>query len=57
MIFKDGINIKFPWTKEKEPKKPNLIKDIMNNPENFMLIASIEGDEVVVKVRRKYVDM
>lgn len=34
-------------------KKPSLIKDVMNKPEEFKLEAFIENDEIIVKIKRK----
>lgn len=54
-IFENGIDIRFPefpW-KKKEPSKPSLIKDMVKNPDDFVLIASVEGDELIVKFRKK----
>ena len=52
MIFnKEGFTINFPWRKKE--KKPNLIKDIINNPEKFITIISIENEELNIKVVKK----
>lgn len=52
MFFdKDKFSIRFPWRKKE--KKPNLIKDIINNPENYVMTISIENDELVAKVTKK----
>ncbi len=37
----------------KKVKKNNLMKEVMEEPEKFMLEAFIENDEIVVKVKRK----
>lgn len=34
-------------------KKPNLIKDVMDKPEEFKLEAFIENDEVIIKIKRR----
>lgn len=34
-------------------KKPSLIKDVMDKPEEFKLEAFIENDEIIVKIKRK----
>lgn len=38
---------------DKKPHKRNFIKDIMENPEEFVLTAFIENDELSIKIRRK----
>ena len=40
-------------TKNKEKKKPTLLKEVMDNPEAFKLEAFIENEEIVIKVKRK----
>lgn len=40
-------------TKKKEKKKPTLLKEVMDNPEEFKLEAFIENEEIVIKVKRK----
>lgn len=42
--------IEIPFKKE---KKENLIKDIKESPENYLLMAYIENDEVVIKIKKK----
>lgn len=39
----------------KKPKteKPSLLKEVMDSPEKFKLEAVIEGDEILVKIKRK----
>lgn len=34
-------------------KKPSLIKEVMDKPEEFKLEAFIENDEIIVKIKRK----
>lgn len=34
-------------------KKPSLIKEVMDKPEEFKLEAFIENDEIVVKIKRR----
>lgn len=34
-------------------EKPNLLKEVMNNPEAFKLEAVIEDEEIVIKIKRK----
>ena len=40
-------------TKNKEKKKPTLLKEVTDNPEAFKLEAFIENEEIVIKVKRK----
>ena len=47
--FVDVSTIK---VKRKEKKK-TILKDIMNNPELFKLEAVIEGDEIIVRIKRR----
>ena len=39
--------------KKKEKEKPNLLKEVMNDPEAFKLEAVIENEEIVIKIKRK----
>ena len=34
-------------------RKPSLIKEVIDKPENFKLEAYIEGEEVVMRIKRK----
>lgn len=34
-------------------KKPSIIKEAIDNPEYFKLEAFIEGEEIIVKIKRK----
>lgn len=40
-------------TFKKKKKKPSLIKEVMDSPECFKLEAFIEGEEIIVKIKRK----
>lgn len=40
-------------TFKKKKKKPSLIKEVMDSPEFFKLEAFIEGEEIIVKIKRK----
>lgn len=52
-FFRNGvITIRLPWAK-KEPKKRNIIMDIFENPEQYVLHAYVENDEVNIKIRKK----
>lgn len=42
----------FPLKKKKE-KKPSLIKEVMDEPEKFVLEASIEDEMIVIRIKRK----
>lgn len=38
----------------KSKKKENIYKDVMQNPEKFILTMEVEnGEEIVIKVKRK----
>lgn len=39
--------------KKSKEKKPSLIKEVIDHPESFKLEAFIEGDEVIVKIKRR----
>jgi len=34
-------------------EKPSLLKDVINKPEDFKLEAFIEGEELIVKIKRR----
>lgn len=34
-------------------RKPSMVKDILDNPEDYKLEAYIEGGEVIVKIRKR----
>lgn len=38
---------------KKKVKKPSLIKEIRDKPEEFILEAFIENDEIIMKIKRK----
>ena len=38
---------------KKIEKKPSMIKEAMDKPEEFILEAFIENDEIIVKIKRK----
>ena len=38
---------------KKKSEKPTLLKEVMDNPEKFKLEAVIEGDEIVVKIKKR----
>lgn len=39
--------------KKEKTEKPNLLKEVMNDPEAFKLEAVIENEEIVIKIKRK----
>ena len=55
------LDIKMMWKLAKEMKKTKKADkitlmdymDIINNPEKFEATASIEGDEIVIKIKKK----
>ena len=47
----DISTIKFKRTKKEE--KRSLLKEVMENPEEFKLEAYIENDEVIFRIKRK----
>jgi hypothetical protein len=34
-------------------KEPNLLKQLLDNPENFVVVAYMEDDEIIMKIRKK----
>ena len=38
---------------KKTEKKPSMIKEVMDKPEEFKLEAFIENDEIIIKIKRK----
>ena len=38
---------------KKKVKKPSLIKEIRDKPEEFILESFIENDEIIMKIKRK----
>lgn len=62
VFYEGGVNMKIidignailsmvPFTKTE--KKPNLIKDVIDNPEKFVLIASIEEEKREIRITIK----
>lgn len=37
----------------KKVEKKNLIKEVMEDPEEFMIEAFVENDEIIFKIKRK----
>ena len=48
----DVSNLRFKKPSKSE-HKPSLLKEVMDNPEKFKLEATIEGEEIVVKISKK----
>lgn len=46
----DLSNLKF---KRKTEEKKSLLKDVLNEPEKFILEACIENEEIIVKIKRR----
>ena len=40
---------------KKEKSKGSIIKELIDNPDNFILQAEVEGDEIIVTFTKKYV--
>ena len=53
LVTKIISRMTFKSNKKKSEKKPSLIKEVMDSPECFKLEAFIEGDEFIVKIKRK----
>lgn len=47
----DVSTLKFRKTKKE--KKRSLLGEVIENPENFKLEAFIEGEEIIIHVKRK----
>ena len=41
---------------EKEKEKPSLIKEVIDEPEKFKLEAFIEGNEIIVKIKKREIE-
>lgn len=39
--------------KVKTEQKPSLLKEVIDTPEQFKLEAFIEGDEIIVKIKKR----
>lgn len=44
---------KVTFSHKKKEKKTSIIKEVIDNPEYFKLEAFIEGEEIIVKIKRK----
>lgn len=38
---------------EKRERKPSIFKELINNPDNFILTAWTDGDEVRIRLKKK----
>ena len=38
---------------KKKATKPTLLKEVIDSPEKFKLEAIIEGEEIIVKIKRR----
>lgn len=38
---------------KKKDKKPSLIKDLINEPDKFMLQAYVEDEEIIIKLKKR----
>lgn len=52
--FFKGLDILEVTMKKKVKKRnPSILRRVMDQPEDFKLIATIEGEEIVIKIRQK----
>lgn len=52
--FFRGIDVLEMTMKKKVKKRsPSILKQVMDQPEDFKLVATIEGEEIVIKIRKK----
>lgn len=50
------IDLGFDWVMRAlgiKKRKPSLLKELMDNPEEFKLEGFIEGEEIIVKIKKK----
>lgn len=47
---------KVTFSHKKKKKKPSIIKEAIDNPEYFKLEAFIEGEEIIIKIKKKEVE-
>ena len=52
----DISNLRFKKNSKKEEEKPSLIKDVIDNPEKFKLESFIEGNEIIVKIKKREIE-
>lgn len=52
--IKGGIlNFKLPKIFNRKEKKRSLIKDLMKNPDMFVMTVYTENDELIIKFKRR----
>lgn len=51
-----GYNLVTKQESPKPKKKPSLLKDLINCPDDFELHACVEDGEIVVRLRKKEVE-
>lgn len=39
--------------RQKKERKPSVLTDVMENPEKYILVASIEDEDIVMKITKK----
>lgn len=39
--------------RQKKERKPSVLTDVMEHPENYILVASIEDDDIVMTITKK----
>lgn len=39
--------------KDKKNEKPSLVKDVVKDPDSFLLEAYVENGEIVIKVKKR----
>ena len=44
---------KLTLKRSKKEKKRSLLKEVIENPEEFKLEASIEGNEIIIHIKKK----
>lgn len=42
--------------KKRSVRKPSIVKDILSDPDNCILVAEVVGKDLVIKIRRKEYD-
>jgi hypothetical protein len=47
------VNVSELILKRGAGRKPSLLKDLIDHPEKFKLEATIEGEEVIVRINRR----
>lgn len=47
------ITLQLRKAEKNEPKKKSVLNELLESPENFVLTAFIENEEVIVKIKKK----